>query len=143
MALRNMRFSVFVTLLVLCMTYAHVRADRTQEVIDTIEGILVGAFGEVGREAKTCLNDGEESFKLIEEAIVEIKKDTIISIANGIAKIGQALELLPEELKDCKDLPELLKDFEKIAAEFKDPKSLAIHIGKEILFNGKSIYTTL
>ena len=138
-----MKLVVFALIFALCLSITSSTKVPAQEVIDTIEGILVGAFGEVGKEARDCLNDGEESFKHIGSAIQYFKNGTVVSIIYGISEIGKALELLPNELKDCKNLPELVKDFEKIAAEFKDPKNLTIHVGKEILFNGKSIYNDI
>eukprot|EP00345_Euplotes_harpa_P016014 CAMPEP_0168333788 /NCGR_PEP_ID=MMETSP0213-20121227/9830_1 /TAXON_ID=151035 /ORGANISM="Euplotes harpa, Strain FSP1.4" /LENGTH=332 /DNA_ID=CAMNT_0008338207 /DNA_START=12 /DNA_END=1010 /DNA_ORIENTATION=- len=133
-----MKFIATVFIVMLCMYSVH--SSPAQEVVDTVEGILVGAFGEVGKEARTCLQDGEATFQYVEQAIANFKTGTTASIIEGLFYIGKALEELPEELKDCQELPELVKDFEKIAQEFKDPKSLAIHVGKEILFNGKSIY---
>lgn len=34
-------------------------------------------------------------------------------------------------------------DIEKIAAEFKNPKELAVHVGTEILWHGRDIYADI
>ena len=121
---------------ILAMTYA----TKTQEAVDTIEGILVGAFGTVGHEAVECIDDGEAIFDNVEIAIKDFMKGDVADIVQGLFYIGKALEAIPAEVKECGNLTELVSDFEKIAEEFKNPKSLSIHIGKEILWHGKSIY---
>jgi hypothetical protein len=112
----------------------------TQASIDTVEGILVGAFGDDGKEVVVCVNDGEAIFVDIEAAITEFKKGGVTNIVSGLYHIGEALEELPAELKDCEQAEAILADIEKIVAEFKAPKELVIHVGEEVLWHGKDIY---
>jgi len=111
-----------------------------QETIDTVEGILVGAFGDEGKGASVCLKDGEDIFFDIENAIKDFEKGGVTNIIAGLYNIGLALEELPEEFKECEGAEPILADIEKIAAEFKNPKDLAIHVGTEVLWHGKDIY---
>lgn len=112
----------------------------TQEAVEVVEGILVGAFGEIGHEVQQCLKDGEEIFLDVEEAIKDFERGDRDSIIAGLVKIGEALQLLPKEVKDCESIPEVIKDIEKIAEEFMNPEELIIQIGTEILWHGVSIY---
>lgn len=111
-----------------------------QESIDTVEGLLIGAFGDKGKGASVCLQDGEVVFTDIENAIKDFEQGGVTNIVAGLYNIGLALEQLPEEFKNCEAAELLLPEIEKVAAEFKDPKELAIHIGSEVLWHGTDIY---
>jgi len=126
--------------LAIILAFSAVKAEKTKEVIDTIEGILIGAFEEHGKAAVTCVEDGETTFVELEEAIKELAKGTTVSIIEGLYHIGKALEKLPEEFKDCTAAEDLIPDLEHVVDEFKDPKELVVHVGTEILWHGKSIY---
>ena len=115
-------------------------SEPSTEAIEIIEGILVGAFGDVGHKVKTCIKDGEEIFKDIESAVKHFEKGTRDEIIQGLIDVGKALILLPEEVKDCEEIPDLIKDIEIIAAEFMNPEELIVKIGVEILWHGISIY---
>jgi hypothetical protein len=112
----------------------------TQDSIDTVEGILVGAFGDDGKEVVVCVNDGEAIFTDIEAAIKEFQKGGVTNIVSGLYHIGEALEEFPQELKDCEQAEAILADIGLIAAEFKNPKGLVIHVGEEVLWHGMDIY---
>ena len=133
---------IFALLIALLLAFSVVQATST-DALDTIEGILVGAFAEHGKAAMKCIEDGEESFIEIEEAIKEFAKGGTTNIIQGLFLIGKALEKLPDEMKDCESAEEILGDFEHIIAEFKDPSALVIHVGKEVMWHGKSIYNDI
>ena len=130
-------------IMIIALIFCATRATDPKEIQDVIEGILVGAFGEEGKLADQCINDGEEVFQDIKIAVEDFEKGGAVNIAEGLFYIGKALELLPNELKECGAAKDLIKDFEKIAAEFKNPEALVIHVGEEILWHGKSIYADI
>jgi len=121
------------------MTFSCVMAVN-QDVVQTIEGVLVGAFADHGVAAVKCINDGESTFEEIEESVKELAKGGVKNIVSGLSHIGKALEQLPDEFKDCEAATEIMQDFEYIASEFKNPKELVVHVGYEILWYGRSIY---
>ena len=137
-----MKAFAFVLMLVLCLG-SMTRAVPTQEVIDTIVGILVGTFGDHGQKAKECIQEGEVIFSEISQAITLFEKGDVKDIVEGLFHVGKALEEFPKEFADCQAAEDLVKDFKKIAEEFKDPKNLIVHVGYEILWNGKSIYNDI
>eukprot|EP00345_Euplotes_harpa_P017340 CAMPEP_0168337340 /NCGR_PEP_ID=MMETSP0213-20121227/12115_1 /TAXON_ID=151035 /ORGANISM="Euplotes harpa, Strain FSP1.4" /LENGTH=485 /DNA_ID=CAMNT_0008342777 /DNA_START=31 /DNA_END=1488 /DNA_ORIENTATION=+ len=104
-----------------------------------IEGILVGSFGEVGHDVKTCIKDGGVIFDDIRDAITQFKLKTKEGIVNGLKLIGEAIALIPEEVKDCEEIYQIVKDLEEIAAEFADPEAFLILVGERILWHGISI----
>lgn len=126
--------------LILSLLLMTTLAGTAEEAEQVIEGILVGAFGEAGKAAQTCIHDGEKAFDLVEQAITLFEKGDLASIAQGLFYIGEALEEFPTVLKDCEGAEGIVDQVKKIAVEFKNPKTLVVHIGEEILFNGKSIY---
>lgn len=111
-----------------------------QETIDTVEGLLTGAFGAEGKQAAFCLQDGEVIFTDVENAIKDFEQGGVTNIIAGLYNIGLALEEFPKEFEGCEAAEPLLGDIEKIAAEFKNPKELAIHVGTEVLWHGTDIY---
>lgn len=128
--------------LAILLTFA--RSSATEEAIEVLEGILVGAFGPVGKEVRTCIKDGEVIFKDIESAIGHLEnavsKHSKTELIAGLKSIAAALKLVPEEVKDCKALPTVVKDIEKIVAEFSNPVELVIEVGEKILWHGISIF---
>lgn len=137
-----MRF-VIIALLAFLLTFTQAN-DVRKEVVDTLEGILVGTFGEIGHEVQECIEDGELIFADIEHAVVLLKSalqtKSRADLIQAFQYIGDALVRIPSEVKDCEALPEVVKDIEKIAAEFLNPEALIIDIGEKIIWHGISIY---
>mmetsp|Transcript_29451 Transcript_29451/g.29062 ORF Transcript_29451/g.29062 Transcript_29451/m.29062 type:complete len:330 (-) Transcript_29451:41-1030(-) len=129
-------FAIFFAML---MTFSCVTAANV-DVVETIEGVLIGAFADHGVAAVKCIQDGEATFQEIEESVKELSKGGVTNIVNGLSHIGQALEHLPEEFKDCQSAEAILGDFKYLVEEFKNPKQLVVHVGYEILWYGRSIY---
>jgi hypothetical protein len=132
---------LLVALLAMLLTFS--AASPLVEAEEVIEGILVGAFGDVGHKVKECIQDGELIFEDIKDAIVlfesAIKTGSKQDLERALIYVGDALSRIPEEIKDCEEVPELVKDIEKIAAEFLNPEELIIVIGEKILWHGFSI----
>jgi len=124
----------------LVMLTSTIRADVPTHIKDTIEGILVGAFGEDGKAVDECIDEGTVIFNDVKKAVEFFEKGDVTDIVQGLYWIGKALEEMPTELKDCESITALIADFEKIAEEFKNPEELVIHIGTEILWHGKDVY---
>lgn len=137
-----MKAFAFVLMMVICLG-TMTRASPTQEVIDTISGILAGAFGEEGAKAKECIQEGEKIFQEIKTAVGFFEKGDVSDIIQGFYHIGVALEEFPTEFADCEAAKSIINDVEKIAEEFKNPEKLVIHVGYEILWNGRSIYADI
>lgn len=128
----------------LAMLLAFSKADRLAEAELVIEGILVGAFGPIGHEVQECIQDGELIFtdmvNAIEKLEEALKTKSKQALVEAFSYIGDALVRIPEEVRDCEAVPEIVRDIEKIAAEFLNPEALVIMIGEKILWHGISIY---
>jgi hypothetical protein len=125
-------------LLIFSAASPHVEAE------EVTEGILVGAFGDVGHRVKECIKDGELIFEDIKDVIVlfesAMKTGFKQDLERSLIYVGDALSRIPEEIKDCEEVPELVKDIEKITAEFLNPEELINVIGEKILWHGFFIF---
>ena len=103
---------------------------------DLIEGILVGSFGSVGHDVKGCIKDGEQVFIHVKDAIGFFEKGGRDNIIQGIIQVGEAIALIPQEVKECGAISTLVEDLIEIAAEFANPEALIVIIGERILWRG-------
>ena len=106
------------------------------DVEELIEGIIVGAFGSVGHDVKGCIKDGEQVFFHFKNAIEFFEKGGRDNIIKGIVEIGEAIVLIPNEVKEWEAIYVLVEDLIEIAAEFADPAALIVIIGERILWRG-------
>jgi hypothetical protein len=66
-------------------------------------------------------------------------------VTTGLEDIADALKTISSAIKLCsqeKDLDQL-KKLEDLLTSFKSPKSFAMHVGHDILVNGKNIGSSL
>ena len=129
-----------ITLLLAVLLVSSTYSSEVQDVEQFVEGLLIGAFGDVGHKVEGCFDEGDKMFEDIEQAIVLFEKGDFASVVAGITLIGQALEELPLAVQKCESLEDVAKELEKIAEEFKDPQALIVHVSGEILWHGVSIF---
>lgn len=133
---------LLVTLLAFFLAFS--TADRVHEAELVIKGILEGSFGAVGEEVVECIDDGALIFEDIEHAIQDFEQAVVSKdkamLVEALQYIGEALKLMPEEIKDCKGVEAFVEDLIKIAEEFSNPAALIIDIGEKIIWHGVSIY---
>lgn len=132
-----------IVLLILMMWAILVPAAQstpTAEAIAVLEGILVGAFGDVGHEVKECMQDGQAIFEDFEQAVAYFEKGGLHNVEEGLKMIGAALEKIPEEIKYCKEVTVVITDIEKLVKEFANPVELVVKVAEEIIWHGRSIY---
>lgn len=119
---------------------------NTAEVAEITEGVLAGALKtEDLNDYVDCLKDSEKVVGDIEDAVISFEKESISGVSKGLEDIADALTVVSTAMKTCsqsKDIEKLQK-LEQMLEQFKTPKSFAMHIGKDILVNGKDIYTQI
>lgn len=129
--------TLFVTLLALSS------ASRVQEAELFVKGFFEGSFGKIGEEVVECIQDGEEIFQdlihVVEDFEHAITGDRA-ALIDAFKYISHILTLLPEEVKDCEAVADVVKDLEEIAIEFSNPAALVVDVGKKIIWHGRSIY---
>jgi methyl-accepting chemotaxis protein len=118
-------------------------ADSLVQAEEVIEGILVGAFGNIGYKVKRCIKKGELMFEDIKSAIIlfdsAITNSAKEDLSQAFSHIGNAMSKISEEIRNCKEIVYLVNDIERIAEEFLCPEKLIIVIGEKIIWHGSSI----
>ena len=119
-------------------------AGSMQEAEQVMQGILVGTFGDLGRKATGCMQDAQLVFENLatavdgfEKAIVSVSREQLVS---AMQSVGRVLAEIPTAVRDCEEVPEVVKGLEKIAAAFMVPEELVIDVGENILWHGIAIY---
>jgi len=113
--------------------------------VDVFEGTLEGFFdSSTFPHLKACASEATDAYDQIKDAIAEIEQLTPTSVAAGLKDLGVALKGLKAALADCKASSADIAAFAKAIEDgFEHPLSFIFHIGKELLVNGKEIYTEI
>lgn len=61
----------------------------------------------------------------------------------GLKDIGDGLMTIKKALSDCKDIEKDWAKLEEMAAVYSNPESAVVHIGKDLVIHGHSIYKEL
>ena len=89
-----------------------------------------------------CIDDSEATLKEFEKSIELFENKDMNSITQGFLSLGAAMANLAKGIKDCdKDVSAReIEIFYKMIESFKDPRSLALAAGKNMVLNGVEIY---
>ena len=131
----------------LALLLASTKALTTQNVVDILEGAMVGALNaeELPDYAK-CVTETGDAIHQIEDAVAHFEKKTVTDVYEGIQELSIAMRDFANDVKDCgndddKHKAEMIIEmFKKIGA---NPKNWFIHVGKDILINGVPIWNDL
>ena len=87
------------------LTVSEYYAISIQQAEEFLGGLLFGLIQKDDLKAiETCLTDGDQVEKEVNEAIQDFMKGDVASILAGVEVIGTLLTELPEDLKDCQDI---------------------------------------
>jgi hypothetical protein len=104
------------------------------------EGLLEGAIDEQNFDQfKACIKDAEALEVQAEQVVKDLELKTIDGVAKALVEMSNILENVKGDISDCKATTKDLAKLEKEIAAFSNPKSAIIHIGEDILINGKNI----
>ena len=113
------------------------------EVAQISMGVLSGALKtEDLNDYVTCIQDSEQVVGDIEDAVASFEKQTTTGVITGLGDLADALTVVGAAIGTCsqqKDIAQL-KKLEEMLKQFKNPKSFAFHVGKDLLVNGQDIY---
>jgi len=87
-----------------------------------------------------CVDDGISIGDDLDNAVkaFEAKKPL-----EGLKEIGEALVVLPDAAQKCNATRVVIESVIDALEQFKSPKAFAYHVGKDLLVNGKDIYTNM
>jgi len=106
-----------------------------------VDGILRGALdAENLTDISTCITDMETVFADTEQAVKDFEAGGATNILAGLKELGNVLQLVETDMKDCSAAKEDWPRLKALADVFKSPKNFAFHVGHDILVNGKDIF---
>lgn len=110
------------------------------EAIQVMEGVLFGALDAEFKDIEHCIEDGEDIIKDVELAWSDFKAKDVKHVVDGLKIVGQALVKVKDAVSDCKGIEGDFAKLAEMAAVFSNPESAVIHIGKDIVIHGISIW---
>ena len=106
------------------------------DILDFTKGFLEGvgsasAFDEI----KACIADSEDIYNDVDNGIIDIKTKDSAKVKQGVALLGQAAQLVPNAVQECKAADLNLQNLIKMIETFKTPSSFFYFLGKSLLIN--------
>jgi hypothetical protein len=74
---------------------------------------------------------------------MDFETKDVTKIADGIGKLADLLEHVMAGMKDCSHVKADWTSVVKMIEAFNSPTSFVIHIGEDLLINGKDIYSEI
>ena len=74
-------------------------------------------------------------------AVNYFKSKTMKGVEAGIKEIGLIVSQISKDMADCKAID--LSKLEKMGQSFASPATFAYHVGKDLMVNGKQIYSEI
>ena len=112
----------------------------TEDFGKILSGILLGALEEEVSNVDVCIKDQKKMISELEEAVNDFKLETFKGVKSGIKEIGEVASQMSHDISECKSVVKNIEDLAKMAHAFSNPISLAYHVGKDLIINGKDIY---
>ena len=118
-------------------------ADAKKDVLHVVEGVLMGALDAEFPDLEHCIQDGEKFYHDVENAYKHLKSKNVKQVIEGLKDIGDGLMTIKKAMSDCKGIKKDWAKLEEMAAVYSNPESAVVHIGKDLVIHGHSIYKEL
>jgi len=117
----------------------------TAEIIEIIDGIIVGVFQTEGIPTISgCIDDINSVAVFIDEAVHQFKLGGYHNVVQGVYYIGEAVSQIGLSVEDCSSLtPDQVEIMKQMGEVFKHPGSLVVDAGKHIAVNGVEIFVDI
>mmetsp|Transcript_5266 Transcript_5266/g.8645 ORF Transcript_5266/g.8645 Transcript_5266/m.8645 type:complete len:341 (+) Transcript_5266:143-1165(+) len=134
--------SVFKLVIVALLSGIAASAPSNEQVLEVLEGIIVGAIDSEVPSLQTCVNDVLEDIgRDIVESVKQLEDQESLRLAKkSIHMIGDSFVSLADVVSDCGLAVQEVEKLQNIGANFADPVTFAYHVGKDLIVNGVSIY---
>jgi cathepsin B len=110
--------------------------DTKSDILNFVEGLLAGiGSAQAFDQVKACVTDSEDVIGDIASAVADIESKDPSRVKSGIQLIGQAAQIIPDAVQECKAGLVDLKTLLKMVESFKSPISFLYYIGKSLLIN--------
>ena len=119
----------------------NLKSETVKDVAEVIVGFLEGvALEEKLTNLEDCLVDGDNIWKLVEDAQVQCNLKTFSGYRKCIEDAGSIAKAIPSAVKDCKNAPADISKLETMCKVFLNPFELTYDIGKALIVDGTNIY---
>lgn len=105
-----------------------------------MEGILIGAVKVEAPDIYECIEDAESFASDIAVAVADFEKKTLSGVTAGLKELGTAVKVVSSSVVTCKKAPADITKIVAITKAFTSPWSVAYHIAKDLVVNGKDIF---
>merc|ERR1712054_296517 len=122
---------------------ALVVSNNTNPAVDALEmigGVFLGFAKKEFEDFQDCIAAPEQIFEDLKDALEDFKGGNASSVLEGMKQVGDALKTVVTGLNDCKSTWGEIGEFVDAIEAFSNPASFALHVGKNILVNGKDIH---
>merc|ERR1712032_1043793 len=141
MGIFNLKMKYAAALLLATSVYAEeLPQDAKMDVLHVVEGVLMGALDAEFQDIEHCIQDGEAVFTDVKNAYTHLSSKNAKEVVEGLKDIGMALTEIKAAMTDCKDIEKDWTKLATMAAEFSNPETAVVHIGKDLLIHGIDIY---
>lgn len=131
----------------LCTMIAADLQDDKERVILILKGVVEGIAEEahLGFESiDDCIRDSTVVLQDLVEAVQLLKSQDPSSVSQGIKKIGEAIQVLPNAINECRsgeqEMQAIARLLTGLLGQLRSPWSFAFKIGKNLIVNGVEIY---
>ena len=124
-------------------TPEEVELDRLK-LVAIVQGVLKGALhAEHFDDINTCIADAEHVFGDAENAYQDFKAGGADKVIAGIKELADLLKTVKSGMADCSSLTADWAKLEEMIKVFSSPSSFAYHVGKDLMVNGKDIFSEI
>lgn len=135
-----MRYATLALLVAVASAAEEQPLETTNDAVRFVEGVLVGALDAEFPHLEQCIDDGRLILLDVENAYRDFKSHSVHDVIEGLKAVGDAFRKTKAAVSDCKQIAGDWSKLETIAIAFSTPESAVIHIGKDIILHGRSIW---
>ena len=113
----------------------------TEEVVELIDGFLVGALQTEGvTSVDTCVSDFGPAAVDMDKAVLDFEDGSYFAVADGIYRLGEFISEVGLIMEDCATLdPADVSTLAAMGSAFLRPKELIMNAERNLLLNGVTI----
>jgi hypothetical protein len=109
-----------------------------------VGGVLRGALHAEGfDDINACIADAEHVFTDAEAAYEDFKAGGAAKVIAGMKELADLFKQVKAGMSDCSSIKADWNKLEKMVAVFDSPTSFAYHVGKDLVVNGKDIFSEI
>lgn len=104
------------------------------DVVDFMDGLIFGLLQKEDLpEIQACLQHAPDIAKQITTAVEDFEKGDFADIIKGVGEIGQIIQDLPNDFKDCEGMDGDIKRIEAWGKIFENPTQLIMTLTQNVI----------